>query len=245
MNIYLAGEHDVKNGKSCQTWAGLNILESYIYARNNKHFPKLISTSEKFMLDSGAFTLRKGNDNVDWERYVCEYADFINQHNIKLFFELDIDNIVGIKRVESLRTLLENKTGLQSIPVWHPSRGKDYFLSMCKDYPYVALGGIVNANISKSEYIRHFPWFIAEAHKRGTKIHGLGFTRIPLLYEYKFDSVDSKAWVSGNLSGVVYRFNNGKMDKFTKKGCRLKSAPVAQHNFNEWVKFSNYAKIHL
>lgn len=203
MNVYLAGEHDVKNGKSCQTWKGLNILESYIYARSNKYFSQLASTCENLMLDSGAFTLRKGRNDVDWEKYVCEYAEFINRHNIRLFFELDIDNIVGLKRVESLRTLLENKTGLQPIPVWHPNRGKDYFLSMCDNYDYVSLGGIVNSIVNHKRYKELFPWFIAEAHKRGVKIHGLGFTHIPLLYRYKFDSVDSKAWLSGNLSGVV------------------------------------------
>lgn len=245
MDVYLAGEHDVKNGRACQTWQGLNILESFVYARNNKYFPQLATTCERLMLDSGAFTLRKGKDVVDWEKYVDEYANFINVHNINLFIELDIDNIVGIRRVEMLRERLERATGKKCIPVWHPSRGKEYFIKMVNEYDYVALGGVVNARVSKKEYIKNFPWFIKTAHENGAKIHGLGFTSIPLLKVYKFDSVDSKAWVSGNLSGYIYQFNDGEMKKFSKDKSRLKSAQAARNNFYEWIKFSKWAKIHL
>lgn len=33
MQVYLAGEHEVKNGSCCSSWKGLNILESFYYAR--------------------------------------------------------------------------------------------------------------------------------------------------------------------------------------------------------------------
>ncbi len=58
------------------------------------------------------------------------------------FFELDIDRIVGLEKVEEFRRRIESKTGKQSIPVWHSNRGWQYFVNMCKEYNYVSIGGI-------------------------------------------------------------------------------------------------------
>lgn len=47
----------------------------------------------------------------DWDAYVSGYADFINRFDVKLFFELDIDNVVGLAEVERLRHKLEKDDG--------------------------------------------------------------------------------------------------------------------------------------
>lgn len=246
MKLYLAGEHPVKNGTKAKTWNGLNILESFFYAKNNKFFPTLRATCEDFMLDSGAFTLRKSNVNVIWERYVDEYADFITQYSVNHFFELDIDNVIGLKAVEKLRNRLEQRCGKPSIPVWHPNRGRDYFVSMCKEYNYVSLGGIVNSSVKLNDYIKMFPWFIKTAHQYRAKIHGLGFTSLKWLQKIRFDSVDSKAWLSGNMAGYLYQFKStGEMVKIRQPNSRLKSTQAAFNNFSEWIKFSKYAELYL
>lgn len=118
------------------------ILESF-YSINEwqKNF---IHLYKGFLLDSGAFTFlnsSKSIQNSDFERYADIYSDFIKQYNIKKYFELDIDSIVGLKEVERLRRRIELRSGIPCIPVWHKNRGKEYFESMCKDYDYVALGG--------------------------------------------------------------------------------------------------------
>lgn len=249
MHIYIAGEHPVKNGTKIQSWQGLNILESYYYLRKNTNFERLLHTIPmNFLLDSGAFTFMQGNHGkVDISDYVNGYAEFINKHDIKLFFELDIDSVVGLEKVEQIRNRLEMLTGKKPIPVWHIGRGKQYFLDMCKAYPYVALGGIVSKEITNYEY---FPWFISEAHKAGAKIHGLGFTQLASLRRYHFDSVDSTAWLYGNRGGYLYLFNpkaTNLMEKITApagKG-RLKSNESAMHNFKEWVKLSRWAEKNL
>ena len=250
MNLYLAGEHPVKNG-NCSIIGGgktCSILESYFYCRNNAHIPKLIPYLKSFLLDSGAFTFMQGNTRVNWDEYTEEYAAFINKYDIKLFFELDIDSIVGLKEVERLRKKLEYLTGKKPIPVWHKSRGKEYFIKMCQEYPYVALGGIVTQEIPRNTYEKAFPWFIKTAHDHGAKIHGLGYTSLVNLKKYRFDSVDSTAWLYGNRGGYLYTFNPGKgtMDKIdAPPGHRLKSKEAAMHNFKEWVKFQEYAERHL
>lgn len=239
-------------GASREEWQKRNrggqILESYYYCRDNKWMPKLIPTLKGFLLDSGAFTFMQGAGRVDWDAYVEEYGEFINAWDIKLFFELDIDSIVGLKEVERLRNKLQKITGKYPIPVWHKSRGKDYFITMCERYPYVAIGGIVTQEIPRFTYEKAFPWFIREAHRRGRRIHGLGYTSIEGLHKYHFDSVDSTAWLYGNRGGYLYKFNarKGDFDKITPPaGMRLKSKDAAMNNYIEWTKFQQYAEKHL
>ena len=248
MKIYLAGGYPVKNGSQSQVLAGGGqhlILESYYYARNNQWIEKIIPKLDDFMLDSGAFTAKQGNagTNINWDAYTEEYADFIKRNKVKKFIELDIDRIVGLKEVERLRNKLEGLVGRQSIPVWHLSRGKDYYLGMCRDYKYIAIGGLVkdNQDIFPEKY---FPWFINRAHEAGVKLHGLGYTSLSGLYTYHFDSVDSTAWLYGNRGGYLYKFNEvtGEMEKIDKQeGKRLKSTEAAIHNYREWQKFQQYA----
>lgn len=234
-----------KSGYEGNLFSGTNILQSFYYC-NDFTEKVIIPSCENFMLDSGAFTFFSSGKNVDWNEYIKKYAEFINRNNIKLFFELDIDVLIGYENVLKLRKRLETLTNKKCIPVWHKSRGLDEFIKMCKEYDYVAIGGIVSKEITSKEY-KYFPKLIKIAHENGAKIHGLGFTNLAGLTKYHFDSVDSTSWVSGNRFGAVYKFNGKTMVKYAKKeGQRLAdSRKVAVHNFIEWKKFANYAKTNL
>lgn len=252
VGLYLAGSMYGNQGsfmRECENeipkMIDLSILESFYYADEWTEWA--IPRLKNFMLDSGAFTfISSHKGKVDWNDYLRKYAEFINKNDVKLFYELDIDSIVGYDKVLQMRKFLEAETGKKPIPVWHKSRGKTEFLKMCEEYPYVAIGGIVSKEITRKEY-EYFPWFINEAHKRGAKIHGLGFTNLEGIRKYHFDSVDSTSWTTGNRFGSIYRFNGRTMEKFDKKqGQRLAdSRAVAINNFNEWVKFQKYAEVHL
>lgn len=224
----------------------MSILESFYYLRKNEEFMALAKHFGSFLLDSGAFTFMTGAHKgaINWDEYVEEYARFINKHDIKLFFELDIDSVVGLQEVERLREKLEALTGRKPIPVWHKNRGKEYFIRMCENYPYVALGGIVTKEIPRQKYEKGFPWFIKTAHLHHCKIHGLGYTTILNLPKYHFDSVDSTAWLYGNRGGYLYKFNpsKGTMDQLHADNARLKSREGAVNNFREWVKLCKYAE---
>lgn len=238
MKIFLAGSgHD-------SMWLDVNFTDFYrleSYQNISQQERKRVNEYKDFILDSGAFTYLNGaSGNVDWEQYVDNYADFIIKYKVKNFIELDIDPIVGIKEVERLRSKLEAKVGRQSIPVWHKSRGKQYWLDMVKEYDYVAIGGIVTREIKPSEY-KYFHWLLAEAKKQNCRVHGLGFTNLKGLEEYDFYSVDSTSWLSGNRFGSIYKFNGKTMLKFDKPpGMRVKTTETARNNFYEWVKFANY-----
>ena len=236
MKVFLAGSGDM----SIKTnFFDFYRLESFFYITEKDE--ALIHKYKGFLLDSGAFTfMSNAKGDIKWDEYIEKYADFINKHDIKHFFELDIDVLVGINEVERLRVKLEKLTNKKSIPVWHKFRGKDYWLRMVKDYDYVAVGGIVTKEIKPSEY-KYFTWLLNEAKKENCKVHALGFTNLKGLTKYPFYSVDSTSWLSGNRFGAIYYFDGKTMQKQDKqKGQKVKTNETAKNNFYEWVKFSKY-----
>jgi hypothetical protein len=218
------------------------ILESFYYFQEWQ--VPLIKKSEMFLLDSGAFTFMSGKKSNDFDGYLTQYIDFIRKHDVEYFFELDIDSVVGYEKVKQLRKRLEQETGKKCIPVWHKSRGKDEFLKMCDEYDYVAIGGIVTKEITKDQY-PFFTWFLNEAHKRGCKVHGLGFTSIADLPKYHFDSVDSTSWKSGGRFGQLHIYKNGTIKTITQKSKRAVYRAIDTNNFNEWLKYQKYADKNL
>ena len=223
------------------------ILESFYYA--DEWTEKTIPLLDKFLLDSGAFTFMsnvRDSKKVDFDAYLTRYINFINKNDVKLFFELDVDSVVGYEKVKQMRERLESETQKKCIPVWHKSRGLEEWNKLTSEYDYVAIGGIVSKEITRQEY-KYFPKLLEIARKNGCKVHGLGFTNLEGLKKYKFYSVDSTAWTTGNRFGSVYKFNGHTMVKYSKKdGQKLAdSRAVAVNNFNEWVKFQKYADTHL
>ena len=254
MQLYLAGVWPWRNGggydESVKKYRPY-ILESFFYADADTE--RLLPYFGDFLLDSGAFTFcGTGGFTIEqFDPYLERYADFINRNKVDKFFELDVDSITGYEKVLEYRKRLEKLTGKQPIPVWHISRGKDEFIRHCDEFPYVALGGYVAA-IKASDprqraYVKAYPWFISEAHKRGAKIHGLGFTQLELLPKYHFDSVDSTAWTTGNRFGYLYYFDGQTIKKKpAPKGCRIgNSRAAALNNYVEWIKYQQYADKHF
>lgn len=131
------------------------ILESFFYLKDWL-FDLPFYRTDNFLLDSGAFTFlnQKKKAKPDWDLYVEKYAQAIVQKNIQFFFELDIDSIVGLAEVERLREKLERLTNRRCIPVWHRSRGKQYWLDMISEYDYVAVGGIVTKEIKQKVILK-------------------------------------------------------------------------------------------
>lgn len=204
-----------------------------------------------YILDSGAFTFReRSKSKLNWEDFITQYAEVVIANDIRKFFELDIDNIVGYKQVLKFRDMLEEKTNRPCIPVWHTTRGKDDFVRTCQKYDYIALGGIVGKSSRDPEYKRYrefFPAFISIAHQNKCKIHGLGYTSQEGIRRCRFDSVDSTDWISGMKFGYIWTFNGSRMIKVQSgNGRRLKNAKkTGPFNYEEWCKFQKYAEKYL
>ena len=99
-----------------------NILMSFYYV--NKWQERSIRYVNSFMLDSGAFTFFSQGKNLNWDEYVERYADYVKQKDIKLFFELDIDSLVGYDKVLQIREKLEKLAGRRCIPGGPPADGR-------------------------------------------------------------------------------------------------------------------------
>ena len=244
MKIYLAGTFGERKHIE-QMKKSKYVLESFVYFQPWQEC--LLRSCESFMLDSGAFTfMQKCNSDVDWDDYIERYADFINQHDIELFFELDIDSVIGYERVLKYRDKLEHLTKKKCIPVWHITRGVRDFIETCEGYPYVAIGGLVGklANSEAQKKLEKlFPSFIKEAHKRESKIHALGFTKVSDLTRYHFDSVDSTRWKCERF-GRVEIFDGRTMRPIDrrKNGKRIADTEAAMlFTHGQWLKFQKYA----
>ena len=109
MKVFIAGVSALKKYQNelsnCKY-----ILESF-YSIKEWQIP-FIKKCEMFLLDSGAFTfMNSQKGKIDFDEYLTRYINFINKYDIKYFFELDVDSIVGYEKVKQLRKRLENETG--------------------------------------------------------------------------------------------------------------------------------------
>lgn len=241
MKLYLAG--NVPREWKGDLFKGANILQSFYY--QNEHVKKeIIPNCKNFLLDSGAFTFMSSGKEVNYKDYIDKYCDFVIENKIKNYFELDIDSIVGFENVLKIRNYLEQRTGVKPIPVWHKKRGLQRFEEDSKNYPYVAIGGIVTKEIKPDEYPA-FSKLIKIAHSNGAKIHGLGFTNLKGIQIYHFDSVDSTSWLSGSRFGGVFYFDGKTIKKIDKPPNKRMSKDSRIHNYEEWKKFGLYAEKHF
>ena len=243
MLVYLAGlstsffhmkEVDISNTR---------LLDSYFYMFKRPDLQEKIIYGSKppFLLDSGAFSFMSGKTiNQGWESYLRDYISFINKYDINLFFELDIDAVVGHDKVLDLRKQLEDGTGKKCIPVWHKSRGKEEWFNLIESYDYVAIGGLVAKFIKQSEH-KYLPWFLQTARKQKTKVHCLGYTATKSLDKYPFYSIDSTSWTSANRYGEAHTFNGKHIERRrSQKGQRAIYEKLVVHNFKEWTKYANH-----
>lgn len=244
MKIFLAGL--AADTKHLKTLKPLFVLESFFYIKDDLMNYVKTEDCKDFLLDSGAFSFFGGKE-VDWIKYTDTYIDFINKHDVKQFFELDIDNLKGTEYAEMLRARIESKTKKQSIPVWRPMRGIEYWYEICENYSYVAIsasGMFDSAWTRKKESIPVLNKMISFAHKNNCRVHGLGFTSQKLLKIIKFDSVDSTTWMRARF-GDVAQFNGTEIKLHKRKGFRVKGKESTINNLKEWIKFQKYAEREL
>jgi len=246
VKIYLAGVYSRPH--LIETHKPLFVLESYHYAKDNLPFvDEVIKHKTDFLLDSGAFSYF-GGGSTNWETYVDDYVDFIIKYNIEKFIELDLYAIIGVEATERLRTRIETKTGKQTIPVFHKRLGVDYYKMLCNDYEYIAISA---SGMYESRWTRQEPErlkkMVIYAKQKGVKVHGLGYTKVDMLKEIPFYSVDSTSWLSGSRFANIYHFTGTGVKQYNKpSGHKMKSYKIIDNNnFAEWIKFQKYAYANL
>ncbi len=198
---------------------------------------------EHFLMDSGAFTFVHSKKNItsrELDLFVDRQISFINDYNVKNFFEMDVDQTLGYDKVIQLRKKIETKTQKQVIPVWHTNRGVQSFKDLCKEYKYIAIGGmVVGKNLTISQIFK----LVTYAKERGVKVHGLGFTQFKYINQIPWYSVDSCTWSKVAVWGGKVCFFNGHTiinRSVNKNGYKLNLSKLCAHNLNEWIKYQKY-----
>ena len=249
MIVYLAGFKTIEKVYPSPT-EDIYLLSSFFEHKGGKYGDYV--KQDRHILDSGAFSTFKdiaAARSMDWDLYVRKYIAFIKATKQRLFFELDIDAVVGLPKVEQYRDQIAQATGIAPIPCWHSNRKWEGWLKMCEEYPYVAIGTTKatpdGVKMRKNPAI--LSQFIKAAHDKKAKVHGLGFTSVEWLHRLKFDSVDSTTWNVGGKYGNVCLFDGVKYSKqWRPKGMMVKDTnAINLFNFGEWVKFQRYAKDNL
>lgn len=217
------------------------VLESFAYWHEEQDI--YFKPPYKLLVDSGAFTyMANTKKTIDFDEYTRRYAEFLCRHDAQYYFEMDIDSVVGLAKVEKFRQLLEDRTRKKSIPVWHLSRGMNYFRQMCEDYDYIAVGGIALNNKEAREVRKALPMLLNYANSKGVKVHGLGYTPTsPELLKGLY-SADSSSWLSGGRFATIYRFDGKKIrTEKAPAGKRIKDyLTLDVHNMKEWIKYQSY-----
>lgn len=217
------------------------LLFSYYYKKGSKNFLRLLENINKdnILIDSGAFTFIQGGLNVDIEQYTDGYIDFINKYDIKYFFEMDVDSVLGYDKVKILRKKIEDGTGKKVIPVWHVNRGIEEFKKHCAEYDYVAIGSgdTKDTKIIVKKMIQY-------ANSKKVKTHLLGYSK-PDMIDLNAYSYDSSSWNIGAWGGL---YNWSKKDKRPVRQNKIENKrikveltdAVALHNLNVWKHYQDY-----
>lgn len=78
------------------------ILETFFNGEKSCLEAMSIVGNDNFLLDSGAFSYMNGAKVTlsQMDSYIDKYIKFIINYKIKHYFEIDVDNIFGLDRVE-------------------------------------------------------------------------------------------------------------------------------------------------
>lgn len=143
---------------------------------------------EDWILDSGAFSAK--NSGVE-----ISLGDYIETCKKLKWDVLAPKEIYSLDAIGDWKTSRKNtdrmwKAGVEAIPVFHVGEPFDVLVGMVKDYPKVALGGLVRRSF-KEKYN-----FIARSFEKvwPKRLHGFGLMDERLLMNFPFHSVDATNW---------------------------------------------------
>ena len=216
-----------------------------------------------FILDSGAFSADMQGTAVD----VYQYMDFIETHDIKDYFNLDV---IGDCRGTWQNQEIMEDNGFFPIPVFHADDPYEYLDICIKDYEFFALGGMAGGVSEQTrqifldkcwEKICPGPTFMPT-----NKVHGLGLASPLLVARYPWWSADTASGIHYGRYGIIIiprKGSGGKPDYLSppysiyiterstaqrKEGKHIKSvAPSVREWIFEYVKTRgfDFGKIEL
>ena len=237
MRIYFAAYETQKSSYKIELPTDSNLFLTYFYEKKcNEELPMLKPKGHTGIvtIDSGAHSFfeqmgvsvtgkksKKGKKaQQDPEVYFAAYVEWIKKwyDYIDYFVELDLQEVVGQKRVNEWREILyEQGVYAKCITVHHSCNTDEEFDQLLETSlsNYIGIEGI-----RPGQKMLPYNKYLKQAYDAKIKVHGFAFTRADLLYDYPFYSVDSSSWCTVVRYGVFQIFNAGRM---------LSVAPVKPH----------------
>lgn len=204
LSPYFSKEQNITKSILNNQFSKYNLMSFYyINKKKDRYFVDAVKeVSELMLIDSGAHTFQFGK-KIDFNDFLNKYIEFIKSFdapNVLGYFELDIENIIGLNKVNEYRKRLEEVTD-KIIPVWHKNRGIDNYFEMLEQYKgkTIAIGGFRETDIRDDQYLM----FMKEAKKYNCKVHCLGMTRTKVLDKVPFDYTDSASWLNKAIYGRI------------------------------------------
>jgi hypothetical protein len=159
-------------------------LKPFLANRHRYHY-------RDWVLDSGAFSAHNSGTEIKLQNFI-DTAKRLRDEDPTLteVFALDV---IGDWRA-SLRNCEEMwRQGIEAIPAFHPGEPESALKGIAKDYPKIALGGVVGW-VAKSKHE-----FVAQCFARvwPKKIHGFGMSAESMVLGFPFHSVDATNWEIG------------------------------------------------
>lgn len=204
------------------------VLLSYLEVKDKDESFWEALKSKKVFLDSGAFSAFTQGTVIN----IQEYADYVKKYDKYLTTYANLDVIGNAEKTLKNQEYLE-KQGLKPLPAYHLGENFDVYKRMLENYDYIGLGGVAPKNISfklKKSWL--YQCFNVKPSR--TKIHGFGITRMNLLKNLDFYSVDSTSWL---VYGIMRYFNNYDCFKHDFKSIRVHE-DVSNQNIHEWNEIS-------
>jgi hypothetical protein len=177
---------------------------------------------DKHFLDSGAFTLqtmarkwcaKKGKkleeyySTPEFYFYMDAYAEFIKRYSYGIDFYANLDVIPDPVLSHRNMVYLQEKHGLNPVPVVHCGTSTKWIKRYVKTHKYIGLGGLVG----KMNRRKRQAWLdeafniICDQPSRLPKIdvHGFGISSYAHIIRYPWYSVDSSSWTkAGGFGGI-------------------------------------------
>lgn len=214
-----------------------NNLYSYFYLKDHSDEKVLEAfelTKGKIMIDSGAFTAKSKNIEIDVDKYI----KFINKWDqyVYLFGQIDIippeeaslklidicceetwkNYLYMYERINSPKKLLytfhfgEQIRFLKQALSWKDKNGSQM--------EYIALGGLVGKSTKQREkFLSSCFKIIKDSHNPNVKVHGFGVSTLELWLKYPFASCDSSsASKSANCGTKCTEIGTYKVEDYEK-----------------------------
>lgn len=184
------------------------LLVSFFYLRNF-----LLKRSRwairDWAMDSGAFSAANAGAKIDLVEFT-ETAVRLLREDPLLTEVFSLDVIGGDWRESERNTEYMWSKGVPAIPAWHQGEPWDVLEGMAREYPKIALGGLVGMRAkAKRELVQEcFRRVWAAAGPK--RIHGFGLISEETLLSVPFHSVDATNWEIGPCAFGAWKSAGGQ-----------------------------------